>query len=641
MINTKKRIRGNWIHIILVLIIGFSGVGIYVLTTGLNQVEESSLRFDQFMTTEMKEIVKNEVLSRVDELDYELTLIRESEKARTRTKVQLFAKEIIESVSYNTDPLVMKTDLINYLNTTANNEQDLDFFVLDMTGEVLRASVDQRNVGANLYDEKDATGHYFVRDILKAKENPEGIYVTYYWSKEIDAVAIEKTSYCYYLPYFDVVIGTGSYEDDVEAVLQNSIYDRLQAYYENRENYVFIVGYDGIARVFSDASFLGKTTSHIKSIDDVSLHEMFLSQVIDQGAGFVNYKYNKRNTDTISEKTTYVMPIDELEVYIGMGFHNDDLNKEMLAYNAEFKAHHNAEVVMAIIGLFVTSLIVFVLIDRGLKLQNKYLKQEDVVFEQLSYLSDEGVFILTSDGELLYYNRVIEQVFGEALYQYIQNGTLELEEVRERVYKMKSASNREYFVEYKYEFIVYHDQDCRIYFIKDITEQMLETNVFKKQALLDELTGLPNRRQLVNDYEDYCYTSKEDEHLVLVMIDLDNFKMINDTYGHDRGDQVLKCLSEVFKDRLREHDHIYRYGGEEFVVSLKDIKIENAKVLLDKINEQFKLMTFKRFDHEITFSGGMILVKDHGVPSSLSRHLKRADDLLYKAKEGGRNRIEY
>lgn len=641
MENIQKKIKSNWLLIVLVLFIGFSVVSGYILITGLTRVDESSQRFDQFMKTEMMDIVQNEVLSRVDEVAYELELIYDVQKSEMRQVVQYLVNEIDDHLEFEGDINVMREKLLEVIEENQDEVGGYQFFVLDSEGILLRASVDQRNVGDDWYDEQDTEGDFFVQEMLKAKDNPEGLFVTYNWAKEVGGQAIEKTSYCYYLPMYDVIVGTGSYEDDIDHALKESIYRRLQTYYENRESYIFIVGYDGVAKVFPDPSFIGNTTENIKSIDGVSLHEMFLDQVINEGAGFVNYKYHKKNTDIVSDKTTFIMPLDDWQVYIGMGFYNDDLNEEMLAYNNEFKSSHNREVVTAVAGLVITSMIVFVLIDKALKLQNKYLKQEDVIFEQLSHFSDEGIFIVKKNGEIEYHNRVIDHVFGDRIKEYIVRGKLELEHVLDSVHKIYSSTDREYYVEYKYENINYHGDECKLYFIKDVTEQMLQTNEFKKQALLDELTGLPNRRQLINDYDDYCFQAKPDDTLVLAMIDLDHFKVINDTYGHDMGDEVLKCLSEVFKERLRENDCIYRYGGEEFVVSLRDIKIEDAAALLEKIKLRFKEVTKEKFEMKISFSGGMVLVKDHKKVSSFNTYLKQSDELLYEAKNFGRDRIKY
>ena len=123
------------------------------------------------------------------------------------------------------------------------------------------------------------------------------------------------------------------------------------------------------------------------------------------------------------------------------------------------------------------------------------------------------------------------------------------------------------------------------------------------------------------------------------MFDIDNFKKINDTYGHLAGDHVLKQLASVIKSRIRREDILSRYGGEEFAIILPEIDAYNSIQFAEKIRRLIEKAVFKFEDTEIpvTVSVGVsVLVPEVNDPTEF---IKQADDNLYAAKTAGRNRV--
>ncbi len=152
----------------------------------------------------------------------------------------------------------------------------------------------------------------------------------------------------------------------------------------------------------------------------------------------------------------------------------------------------------------------------------------------------------------------------------------------------------------------------------------------EKDACTDPLTGLFNRRYL----EKILNEDKKD--LSLIMIDLDHFKKINDTYGHGVGDIILKKVAQAIKDNIRETDIPIRIGGEEFVIILPDTNIKGAKKVAEKIKKSIEQMEIPPVGH-ITASFGITQKKEYDCTDTL---IKRVDEAMYKAKKSGRNRIE-
>jgi diguanylate cyclase (GGDEF)-like protein len=122
------------------------------------------------------------------------------------------------------------------------------------------------------------------------------------------------------------------------------------------------------------------------------------------------------------------------------------------------------------------------------------------------------------------------------------------------------------------------------------------------------------------------------------MMDIDHFKQVNDTYGHPVGDQVIRSLSWLLKQRLRKHDILCRYGGEEFLIGLPHTDAEQAYGIVDRIRRDFAQIRHPYRDTHFlaTASGGIATYPLHQTGDAL---IKAADEALYQAKRGGRNRI--
>ena len=171
----------------------------------------------------------------------------------------------------------------------------------------------------------------------------------------------------------------------------------------------------------------------------------------------------------------------------------------------------------------------------------------------------------------------------------------------------------------------------------------LETARLFQLAVYDSLTGLYIRR-----YFDLRLAEEENRikryggKLAILMMDIDHFKGVNDRYGHQQGDDVLRDLANIVKLSVRQDlDSACRYGGEEFVVIMPDTDLAGALILAERIREsvQNHIMQSPEGDFSVTLSGGIALMDQQGfVPRE--ELLKKADSALYQAKENGRNQIQ-
>ena len=159
-------------------------------------------------------------------------------------------------------------------------------------------------------------------------------------------------------------------------------------------------------------------------------------------------------------------------------------------------------------------------------------------------------------------------------------------------------------------------------------------------ASTDELTGLRNRRAMRKRLEEeYERSNRLGESLCIIMLDVDYFKRINDTWGHPCGDYVLKWVASRMNDMVRSYDMVSRIGGEEFLIIAPGTTLEEAVILADRLRMTIETETIHHDETEIsiTLSAGVALMSKED--SNVEDLIKRADDALYQAKEAGRNRV--
>lgn len=170
---------------------------------------------------------------------------------------------------------------------------------------------------------------------------------------------------------------------------------------------------------------------------------------------------------------------------------------------------------------------------------------------------------------------------------------------------------------------------------KELIKAAEERDYFRKVSLTDELTGLYNRRYLLNAIERQIHhSSRNNTEFSFMMIDIDDFKSINDIYGHQTGDNVLCKISGCITDICRRYDILARYGGEEFSVLLPDTPIEDAGRAADRILQGIK-SSCNVSDKIITVSIGISIFPVHA--ASCDDIIRKADTALYCSKQAGKN----
>jgi len=181
--------------------------------------------------------------------------------------------------------------------------------------------------------------------------------------------------------------------------------------------------------------------------------------------------------------------------------------------------------------------------------------------------------------------------------------------------------------------------------VYDVTEQALGkrgmehlNEELKTASRVDGLTGLYNRRYWQERFDEmHKLCVRREKPSTALMLDIDHFKRINDTYGHQAGDKVIKMLAALIKRCVRETDLAGRYGGEEFAIILNDSSVEDAKIVAERIRQLAKRLVVEHEGESISFTVSLGLAQFSPDFKGAMAWLECADQALYEAKENGRN----
>jgi diguanylate cyclase (GGDEF)-like protein len=223
---------------------------------------------------------------------------------------------------------------------------------------------------------------------------------------------------------------------------------------------------------------------------------------------------------------------------------------------------------------------------------------------------------------------LIQRVINKAHINYLLIYPFELFELKEVVEK---AIKRYWFLT---------QPSRRLNELADITADLLENvDKYRNEAGTDSLTNLLNRRSFDKILEKALSLFYEkDLAFSMILIDLDNFKNLNDTFGHPAGDEVLRVFGQMLRENMRQEDNAFRYGGEEFAILAGGDISQNIKQFINRIRLQIKnkKIIFENQPLQITFSAGMATMRNSFTKEKL---VAAADQALYEAKKTGKDRV--
>jgi diguanylate cyclase (GGDEF)-like protein/PAS domain S-box-containing protein len=290
------------------------------------------------------------------------------------------------------------------------------------------------------------------------------------------------------------------------------------------------------------------------------------------------------------------------------------------------------------------------------------LRASEELFRNYLEYAPDGVYMSDVKGTFLYGNRRCEEIIGYRREELIGKNFLELNLLTEKSLnkaaqllqanmegkptgpdeiELISKEGRLIPVEISTSMVQHMDQGIVLAFVRDITDRKQMEEKIRQMAYHDYLTGLPNRKLFYDRLGIALAQSQRNQKKVgIVMLDLDNFKGVNDTLGHDVGDLLLKAAVDRLSSALRKGDTVARFGGDEFVLIFPDLKgIEDTILVAQKIVDSFhKPFLIDTHQLVVTTSIGIAVYPNDGIDEDIL--LRNADIAMYQAKQAGRDRYQ-
>jgi len=293
-------------------------------------------------------------------------------------------------------------------------------------------------------------------------------------------------------------------------------------------------------------------------------------------------------------------------------------------------------------------------------------KEFEEIFSTLISRSGEGIVVVNDKHSIIYYNDSAARIFGftreEVMNQHL--GILLPDRIRLQhdqwmkefgrsgvpTRNMGTADNHQFAVTRKngVEFLasamIHRIEVGEKYFyaaaIRDVSDEKKTEEVLIKLASTDPLTGVFNRREFLQLADQEGHRSQRYGRPLSVMIlDIDHFKKLNDTYGHAAGDKALQKFAQVCSNALRSIDIFGRWGGEEFVALLPETDVDGASVIAERLRRMVEESTVVYNETNIKLTCSIGVGQYTSTETSVDAPLGRADQAVYEAKESGRNRV--
>ena len=232
----------------------------------------------------------------------------------------------------------------------------------------------------------------------------------------------------------------------------------------------------------------------------------------------------------------------------------------------------------------------------------------------------------------------IEKTFIDGKNNFSENWIDEIQKLDSinNIVKIKNQEDEEKIFQVNIRSFIYNTVHYVVSF-NDVTELKQYTYKLQYQATHDNLTKLYNRQRFNDDLNSEIKRVERYNHtLSLLMFDIDDFKMINDQFGHDVGDTVLISISDILRNSIRSTDIPARWGGEEFMVLLPETSIEACDKVAQNLRKNIESFKFEGVDRTVTVSIGIVEYKDRSTKDTL---IKNVDIALYQAKHNGKNQV--
>jgi len=561
------------------------------------------------------------------------------------------------------------------------------YVIFGLDGTCIMHGANKELEGKNFLDAQDAAGQYYIKEGIERLKKEEAFSLIYPWKNPQDEKVRNKIGYARQFAPLNIYVASGRYEDELRERIKKETQKLLLNTKYGEYGYIFAYDYDGNTISHGDHSLVGKNR-----LDVVTNHQFIIKDIVEGGKRnpegfFMSYIASYHPTAQDRSKVSFIRAIPQFRWVIGTGAYLYEENNAMLEQEQILKDKMQS----TIINMLAVSLIIMLLVmgimffistklrsvlaryENHLLLSNKQIREQKMVFETLYQKSADGIWLL-KEGVFVDCNEAIMKMFKAKDKKELINVTLadlspefqpDEQSSYEKALWMNALASQQSVHKFEWQAracdgklfwisvmmtTIHMDkgiiQHCSV---RDITirKALEDENKNQKKLLIhqvehDTLTGLPNRNLLQDRLTQAIKKASRDGKVLGVMfVDIDKFKSVNDSLGHDAGDILLTTIATRMKSSVRETDTVARLSGDEFIVLLDGCKdVSDIFIAIKKLVSAFQepfLLGNESF--KITMSIGVSVYPNDGEVAS--KLLKNADIAMYKAKSKGRNRYVF
>ena len=667
----------------LVLIVTLAMAG---FTSWQNEREQrnSFERIEQVLTRQQKERLTAEMNSAVDYLDFTRSrtedMLRSSLVEQVDSALQI-AQAIHARESPHRSPAQVQKLIVEALRPVRFFDGRGYIFIDSMQGRFVLLPTAPQYEGRAGIDNRDDTGAYIMRGLINAAYVPQGQgFFRYRWYRpDAPKTMADKVAYVRHFAPYDWLIGTGDYLYEWENRQQQEARQRLRALRFGATGSVGVIDRDGRSVLSpSNAALEGLLPAQMAPLEQRALEK--LRAVAQTGGGFVEYDWPRpgaRAGDPPGRKTALITNYAPWGWVLVTTMFNDELQSTLRAEtqaHEQGSTHKRMELALMLAGALALGLAGSFGFSRwSRRLFRGYHRelqaaQEKLRIAAIAFESQEGIFVTDTCGKILNVNRSFTAITGYSAQEAIgqtpslmrsgHHGPEFYAAMRSAIASLGAWSGEIWnrrkdgsiFPEWLTITAVKTEAGEVTHYVStltDITQRKAAEEEIRHLAFYDPLTRLPNRRLLLDRLQQALLTSQRTQRQgALMFIDLDNFKLVNDSLGHDQGDLLLQEMGRRLVGTVREGDTVARLGGDEFVVVLEDLSTQAPKAArqAEEIAEkmlQALAAPVALADQEVKSScsvGVVLFANDTVRPEDLMKH---ADLAMYQAKESGRNTLRF
>ena len=541
--------------------------------TNLQEVEKNLYNIE-------KKSVEKKVIDIANLISYKKSIIEANLKERIKNRVESAhqqAENIYQKNKHNKSDKQIKQIIKDALQPLSWNNEESSIRIIDFQGIINLAPNYLKHLeGTSILNLQDVMGRYIIKEeieICRSEEQGGFLWDTFIKPNDLTQKQFAQITYVKSFGHYNWYFGSSEYLDTATKKTDAELIKTIQEIdnINSKENYIFLINTKGDI-------LINKSTPNIINQNISEINNQFITNL-----------YQK------IFKTLERQEIGFLK-YEWVNLHTNKIETK----HSYVRKIQNTDWIIGS-GFFLSD-IHNKLIKETLDMKNIFIQDS----KQILYLA---VFIMFLSLLISYY---LSRKLRQSFFRYEKKITKKNNQLTELNNSLEDKVKK-----------------------RTIELQKMKDD-FEKLASIDSLTQIHNRYSIMNILSaEISRAHRYSNPLSLIIYDIDLFKNVNDTYGHDVGDEVLKVLSKIIKKNLRDIDAIGRYGGEEFLIVLPNTKLNDAKLFANRIRKQTETYSFNTVG-SITISLGLVELKAHETSDTL---FKRADELLYVSKNNGRNQV--